>query len=98
MLNRVEDAEENIIQSMKMDPFNGWVYRNLGLLRQAQENYSEAARLLEKALDIDKSIENIYGDLATAYYAMGDKIKACEILLASPPHEKVLLMTREFCN
>ena len=97
-LENLEDSEENIIQSMKMDPYNGWVYRNLGLLRYAQKNYSEAARLLEKALDIDKSIENIYADLAVAYFKIGDKKKACEVLSAAPQDEKVVSMIRELCN
>lgn len=97
-LNSLDDAEENIIQSMKMDPYNGWVYRNLGLLRYAQENYTEAARLLEKSMDIDNNIENIYEDLAAAYFKIGDKIKACEVLSAAPQDEKVVSMIRELCN
>jgi tetratricopeptide (TPR) repeat protein len=97
-LNRLEGAEENIVQSMKMDPYNGWVYRNLGLLRYAQENYAEAARLLEKGMDIDNNIDNIYADLAAAYYGLGKKIKACEVLSTAPQDEKVASMIRELCN
>jgi tetratricopeptide (TPR) repeat protein len=74
------------------------VYRNLGLLRYAQDNYTEAARLLEKSMDIDNNIENIYKDLAAAYFKIGDKIKACEVLSAAPQDEKVVSMIRELCN
>ena len=97
-LNRPEDAEENIIQSMKMDPYNGWVYRTLGLLRYSQENYTDAARLLGKAMNIDNNIDNIYEDLARAHFKMGSKREACEVLVAAPQNEKIVSMTRDFCN
>ena len=97
-LNELKEAEENIIQSMKMDPYNGWVYRNFGLLRYAQDNFTEAARLLEKALDIDNGIEDIHVDLALAYKALGDNVKACEVLNSAPKNENVLLMTSEVCK
>jgi len=97
-LGRLPEAEENIIQSMKMDPYNGWVYRNLGLLRYAQENYTEAARLLEKARDIDNSIEHIYLDLAKAYRHLGEIDKACEVLKTAKKDEEGAIMRRELCN
>jgi tetratricopeptide (TPR) repeat protein len=98
MLNRLAEAEENIIQSMKMDPYNGWVYRNLGLLRYAQDNYPEAARLLEKAWEIDNSIDHIYLDLAKAYRHLGELDKACEVLKAEQKDEEAAIMRLELCN
>ena len=95
---QLEEAEENIIQSMKMDPYNGWVYRNLGLLRYTEENYSEAARLLEKGKDIDNSIDDIYLDLAMAYRQLGKTDKACEVLAAAPADESVVSKMKELCK
>jgi len=96
-LERFEAAEENIVASMKIDPYNAWVYRNLGLLRAEKGDFVEAVRLLEKALKMDDTVDNIYADLAGIYVKLDMHEKACILLLSAPADEEISSLVREHC-
>lgn len=97
-LGRLQEAEEAIVQSMKLDPYNGWVYRNLGLVRYAQQDYKEAVRLLSRAMKMDESIENIYLDLAGAYYKNGQADQACDLFAKAPMTSQIIKMKNKWCE
>ncbi|MEN8248228.1 MAG: tetratricopeptide repeat protein [Bacteroidota bacterium] len=96
-LNRLDEAEEAVEQSMKMDPYNVWVYRNLGLIKEAKGLMTDAVRLLEKAFSMNNSIENIHLDLARVQYNSGNAPRACEVLEMSNEAEADKLSS-EWCD
>lgn len=97
-LNRLEDAEEVVVRSMKMDPYNAWVYRNLGLIKEANGLMPDALRLLEKAYSMDRSIDNIFIDLARVYYKSDQHDQACQMLAEAKPDEEVEKLKKEWCK
>lgn len=96
-LDRLDEAQENAEQSMKMDPYNAWVYRNLGLIKEAKGSSDDAIRLLEKAYEMDNSIKDIHIDLARVYYQANRVKEACKILEDSRG-EEALELKRKWCN
>jgi tetratricopeptide (TPR) repeat protein len=58
-----DEAEEYYRKAMKKDPQNADAYNNLAWLYYTErENLDEAERLVLKAMGLNSSKENIYGD------------------------------------
>ncbi|MGK7389043.1 MAG: tetratricopeptide repeat protein [Candidatus Cyclobacteriaceae bacterium M2_1C_046] len=76
-LERLEEAREIINESITIDPFNGWAYRNKAILNLKQDKPREAIRLLERAGKLEDWIESLNFYLGEAYRQLDEKTKAC---------------------
>jgi tetratricopeptide (TPR) repeat protein len=83
MINEPQKALEDINESISLEPYNGWAYRNKGLYMIKTSRFAEAVTYFERALKEDPYIENINFYLAQAFLKNGDKQKACEYLQKS---------------
>lgn len=77
-MDSLNEAAELINQSIMIDPFNAWSYRNKGILRLRQQNPDEALKLFMRAERLDDWIEDINYYIGTAYIQKGEMTKACE--------------------
>ncbi|MDZ7650046.1 MAG: tetratricopeptide repeat protein [Cytophagales bacterium] len=50
-MNDYEKAEQDINDSIGLDPYNAWAYRNKGILYLIRKDYKSAERLLKQALE-----------------------------------------------
>ncbi|GAA0894626.1 hypothetical protein GCM10009122_43070 [Fulvivirga kasyanovii] len=80
MQDNLEKAKEDIDRSITVDPNNGWAYRNKGWYYFKKGNYDDAIRLLERAVKLDAFVNKGYLYLAEAYFAAGERQKACDAL------------------
>lgn len=96
-IDNLDSAEYLINTSLKADPYNAWVYRNKGLLEKEKGHLSKAIKLLAKAYKMDKSIDHLAFDLASAYHESGDNVTACEILKIHGGDD-VQLLIPEYCQ
>lgn len=62
----------------KFDPNNSQAYNNLGLLYFSKVNLTEAAKMWERAIEIDNNID-AYNNLGWNYYVSQDFEKAIEV-------------------
>jgi len=62
----------DINQSITLDPYNGWAYRNKGVYYLKMKNATDALRLLLQAEKIDPSIKDLNFYLARAYALDGN--------------------------
>ncbi len=76
-LNRLEEASADIDRSITLDPYNAWAYRNKGILSIAKKDYASAERLLKKAVEYDKNVEDTQYYLGVVYANTGRKKEAC---------------------
>ena len=76
-MNDLEKAEQDINNSIGLDPYNAWAYRNKGILYLMRKDYKSAERLLKQALDMDPFVDKIYFYLGMAYLNLGDSGLAC---------------------
>lgn len=97
-MGNLADAEPYFLKSMQLDPYNPWVYRNLGLQRYAESKYSESVRMLEKAVAIDNSLDHIFIDLARACKANGQDEKACSYIKQAPESSEKNDLVAEICT
>ncbi len=75
-------AEESFNEALKLDPNLSEAYNNLGLLNLLQGSYQQAISYFEKALanPLYANAHSAKTNMAQAYYLLGDKNKAIEIL------------------
>ncbi len=71
-------GEADINESIRIDPFNGWAYRNRAILRLKQEQFEAALGLLKRAIYEDTEVDLVYYYLGEAYFKTGDILGACE--------------------
>ena len=57
---------------------NASAYVNLGFSYYKLGKYDDAVEQFEKALALDKDLQNVYGLLGSAFFQMGDMDKAIE--------------------
>jgi len=74
----IDLAEADINESIRIDPYNGWAYRNKGIMYIKKQQFTDAVRLLTQAVKMDNTIEAVYFHLGNAYQGAGDLGKACE--------------------
>lgn len=101
LLQHYEDAISTWLRSLKIEP-DYRVYSNMATLYYRFQNYTEAARMYERALAFQDTHYLVWGNLATAYYwAEGERhkapgawrhqIEAAEVQLAVNPRDLMLL-------
>jgi type IV pilus assembly protein PilF len=77
-------AEESFNEALKLAPNFSEAYNNLGLLNLLQGRYQQAISYFEKALanPLYANAHSAKTNMAQAYYLLGDKNKAIEILIS----------------
>jgi tetratricopeptide (TPR) repeat protein len=75
--NDLTSALADIDRSISEDPYNAWAYRNKGIYYLKVKDAASAIRLLERAGQMDASIDRIDFFLGEAFYQNGEKQKAC---------------------
>jgi tetratricopeptide (TPR) repeat protein len=85
-----ENAEEVLMEALKLNPRTMNVFNSLGILYRRQERYQEAIRAYRKALKINPSDENIHYNLARVYMGVNDLRQARQVL------HKALKINAEF--
>jgi Tfp pilus assembly protein PilF len=70
------DAEAAFRQALKIEPENGFMLNNLGLVLYHQDRYADAIRSFESAVRIDEVNANRHANLGKAYLAMRQYAKA----------------------
>lgn len=70
------DAEEAFRQALKVEPHNGFVLNNLGLVLYHQDKYADAIRQFEQAVRQDELNAARHANLGMAYMAMRQYAKA----------------------
>ena len=73
MTNQIEKARADINQSITLDPYNGWAYRNKGIYYLMEKEYEDAISLLIRAESSDPFIEKVYLYLGEAYDRQNEK-------------------------
>jgi tetratricopeptide (TPR) repeat protein len=78
MNGELDEAREDIDQSIALDPENAWAYRNKGRWYHVNGLYEDALRLYALALTKDTFIQNIFIYRGDTYMEMGEKELACK--------------------
>jgi tetratricopeptide (TPR) repeat protein len=79
-MEEFEKAEADINESLTIDPYNGWAYRNKAVLHQLDTRKKDMARseeLLLRAQKLDPFVVGLHQYLAVAYYNQGKLPEAC---------------------
>jgi tetratricopeptide (TPR) repeat protein len=76
-----EEALPLINESITLDPYNGWAYRNKGYYYLKKGNADEALRLFQLALNADPRIDKLHLWMAEAAFLKGDREGGCRYLL-----------------
>lgn len=93
-------ALEDINRSIVLNPKNGWAYRNKGIYWMKKEDFNEAIRLFELAIESGEFIDELYYYLGSSYQQSGDMDQACAIWKegANSNEEKSKLMLNQNCD
>ena len=98
-MNKIQEAEKDINSSIVLDPTNGWAYRNKGLLYMKEGNSKGAIVAMQRGIDLDDFIDNIYYYMGNAHSASGEEVKACDAWKESVKRgEKGKDMLEQHCN
>jgi tetratricopeptide (TPR) repeat protein len=92
-MNELEKAESDINESIGIDPYNAWAYRNKGILYLIRKDYKSAERLLKQSLDMDEFVDKIYFYLGMAYLNNGNEGLACASFKKSEERGDKMLTT-----
>ncbi|MBB5058672.1 serine/threonine-protein kinase [Granulicella aggregans] len=76
-LNKLDDAREDFQKVLSLQP-DAYSYRALGTVFQLQGNYTSAAEMDEKAIELDPSDYQAWGSLGSVYIWSGDKHEQAE--------------------
>ena len=79
MMDSLDLALQDIDASILLNPKNGWAYRNKGIYFLKTGDYSQAIRLMNRAIEEPDFIDEVYNYLGQAYQKSGDMAKACEV-------------------
>ncbi|XOV94553.1 MAG: tetratricopeptide repeat protein [Bacteroidota bacterium] len=99
-MDSLELGLEDINRSILTNPMNAWAYRNKGIYHLRKGNYDVAIRLFEDALRREAFLDEIYSYLGEAFYANGDKEKACESWTTGidQKEHRSGALAKQFCN
>ena len=78
--DRLEEVKELFIEILKVDSTATNPFNTLGVNLRRQDDYKGALRAYKQALELSPSDENIYFNMAKAYYLMGDDEHSVEVL------------------
>jgi tetratricopeptide (TPR) repeat protein len=84
-LARLEEGEVVLLQALELDPKHYFPLYGLGRTLMAQGRYEEAASTIQSAID-NGAAGNINFDVGEAYYRLGDKQMAIELLQTASQH------------
>lgn len=76
---QLEDAEQIYLELYKYQPQNFQIYNSLFHLQLKLKKYDEAKSLVENQIKISKNKVNLYGDLGSVYFLMGDEEKSAQV-------------------
>jgi predicted Zn-dependent protease len=79
MRGQLEDAEQIYTELYKVQPTNYQFYNSLFNLQIKLKKYNEAKSLVENQIPLSNSKVNLYGDLGSVYFLMGDEKKSAQI-------------------
>lgn len=82
-LNQLDKALADIDRSITLDPYNAWAYRNKGILQLEKKDYVSAERLLKRAVEMDKAVEQTHYYLGLVYQNTNRAKEACEEFVLS---------------
>lgn len=71
-----EDAEAAFKQALKLDPKNGYILNNLGLVYHNQEKYDKAIDYFEQSIKADNNQASRYANLGIVYFDKRQFVKA----------------------
>lgn len=71
-----DDAKEAFKRALKLDPNNGYILNNLGLVYYNQEKNDQAIDCFQKAIKIDGNQASRHANLGIVYYAKRQYAKA----------------------
>ena len=99
MMGDLEAGRADIDNSIVMDPYNGWAYRNKGIYYLLSGKPAEALRLFQRAETADPFIEKIHYYLGEAHWLVGDREAACkQFQLAAVQGELPDQSIRNYCK
>jgi tetratricopeptide (TPR) repeat protein len=75
--NEFDLALADIDRSMTIDPYNGWAFRNKGILYFRKGDMARSERLLEQALLINENIDHVHYYLGMTYINQGKAKEGC---------------------
>ncbi len=78
-----EDARIIYQELLKKNPLDSLSLHNLGLIALQQENYADAANLIERAIQLDRNVPEFHCNLGSAYKGMGQMDAAIAAYLES---------------
>lgn len=70
------DAEAAFKQALKLDPKNGYILNNLGLVYHNQEKYDKAIEHFEQSIKADNNQASRYANLGIVYFDKRQFVKA----------------------
>ena len=76
---QLEEAEQIYLELYRTQSQNYQIYNSLFNLKLKLKKYDEAKVLVEKQIKISNSKVNLYGDLGSVYFLMGDEKKAAQV-------------------
>lgn len=76
---KLEDAEKIYTELYNVQPKNYQFYNSLYKILIKQKKYEEALRLTQNQIDLNKKNTNLFGDLGSTYFLMGNERKAISI-------------------
>jgi tetratricopeptide (TPR) repeat protein len=88
----------DINESISLDPYNAWAYRNKGLLAMMQKDYVYAERLFQQALKTDDFVDKIYFYSGMNYEKMGKRELACEAYKKSQERDERMVTAEQLKN
>ena len=76
---QLEEAEQIYLELYRTQSQNYQIYNSLFNLKLKLKKYDEAKVLVENQIKISNSKVNLYGDLGSVYFLMGDEKKAAQV-------------------
>ncbi len=81
--NSLDKALEDIDNSISVDPYNAWAYRNKGVYFLRKGQPEDALRLLTRAEQMDTTVSKLFYYMAEANFLKGDRNIGCHYLTKS---------------
>lgn len=77
-LNRLDEAKAELDRSLRLDEHNAWAYRNLGMYYLKKAEPQKALEVLEKAEQMDPSVDELNYYLGKSYELLGKSAEKCK--------------------